>query len=153
MNNSFKTSPNQKTITVCKELCDKQHYYTMINLNALQSAASDLKSGAFKLWVYLAQNQNNYTFALSNKAVAETFGIKKDQYDKAVKELIEKGYLIETSKNKYNFVELAQKDTIKNGEKPQNEMVKTASAEMVFPLEKQYNNNTNNNTKENNFVF
>jgi hypothetical protein len=50
----------------------------MINLNALECAAINLKSGAFKLWVYLAQNQNNYTFALSNKAVAECFGIKKD---------------------------------------------------------------------------
>ena len=151
--NDFKTSPNQKTITVCKELCDKQHYYTTINLNALERAAIDLKSGAFKLWVYLAQNQNNYTFALSNKAVAEYFGIKKDQYDNAVKELIEKGYLIETAKNKYKFVELAVKDTIKSGEKPQKEMVKDTTENVVFPLEKQYNNNTNNNTKENTFVF
>ena len=151
--NNLKTVPNQKVITVKKQPTDKQNYYTMINLNALESAGRDLKSGAFKLWVYLAQNQNNYTFALSNKAVAEYFGIKKDQYDNAVKELIEKGYLIETAKNKYKFVELAVKDTIKSGEKPQKEMVKDTTENVVFPLEKQYNNNTNNNTKENTFVF
>jgi hypothetical protein len=67
--------------------------------------------------------------------------------------LIEKGYLIETAKNKYKFVELAVKDTIKSGEKPQKEMVKDTTENVVFPLEKQYNNNTNNNTKENTFVF
>ena len=75
---NFKTSPNQKTITVCKAICDNQNYYTMINLEALDKAAQTLKSGAFKLWIYLAKNQNNYTFALSNKAVTEYFGIKKD---------------------------------------------------------------------------
>ena len=51
-----------------------------------------------------------------------------------MKELIEKGYLIETAKNKYNFVELAQKGAIKSGEKPQKEVVKTATVEVVFPL-------------------
>ena len=88
--NNFITSPNQKTITVEKEKCDKENLYTMINLLALESAAADLKAGAFKLWVYIAKNQNGFTFGLSNKAVAEYFGIKKDQYDNAVKELIEK---------------------------------------------------------------
>ena len=68
------------------------------------------------------------------------------------KELIEKGYLIETAKNKYKFVELAKKETIKSGEKPQKEMVKDTTAEVVLPLKKQYNN-TINNTKENKFVF
>lgn len=76
--NNFKTSPNQKTITVEKEKCDKQHLYTTINLLALETAGAELKAGAFKLWVYIAKNQNNFTFGLSNKAVAECFGIKKD---------------------------------------------------------------------------
>ena len=78
MSNSFKSSPNQKIIKVNKEKCDKQNYYAAINLNALESAALKLKSGAFKLWVYFAKNQDEFEFALSNKAVAETFGIKKD---------------------------------------------------------------------------
>lgn len=150
--NDFKTSPNQKTITVCKELCDKQHYYTTINLNALECAATDLKSGAFKLWIYLAKNQNNYTFGLSNKAVAECFGIKKDQYDNAVKELIEKGYLIETAKNQYKFLELAEKTTLKNGEKPQIKEVKNNYQKQENPITNN-TENTINNTKENKFVF
>lgn len=44
----------------------------------MEAAALDLKAGAFKLWVYFAKNQNEYVFALSNKDVADSFGIKKD---------------------------------------------------------------------------
>ena len=149
---NYTTSPNQKTITVCKELCDNQHYYTMINLNALECAAIDLKSGAFKLWVYLAKNQNNFTFGLSNKAVAEQFGIKKDQYDNAVKELIEKGYLIETAKNIYQFKELSEKATIKSGKKLQSKVVETNTEKRENPITNN-TDNTINKTKENTFVF
>ena len=150
--NDYKTYPNQKTIKVKKEKCDKQNHYTMINLNALETAGIDLKAGAFKLWIYLAKNQDNFTFGLSNKATEETFGIKKDQYDKAVKELIEKGYLIETSKNNFEFRELKEKTTIKNGEKPQLKVVKTNCEKQEKPI----TNNTDNtidNTKEKTFVF
>lgn len=150
--NNFKTSPNQKTITIQKEDCNKQNYYAAINLNALELAAIDLKSGAFKLWIYFAKNQNNYTFGLSNKAVAEQFGIKKDQYDSAVKELIEKGYLIETAKNKYVFKELAEKTTIKSGNLPQSKMVKTDCEKQEKPITN-ITNNTLNNTKEKTFIF
>lgn len=149
---NYKTSPNQKTITVCKEDCNKQNYYATINLNALELAAIDLKSGAFKLWIYFAKNQNNFTFALSNKAVAEQFGIKKDQYDSAVKELIEKGYLIETAKNKYEFKEIAEKTTFKNGEKPQLKEVKNNYQKQENPITN-ITDNTINNTKEKTFVF
>lgn len=149
---NYTTSPNQKTITVCKELCDNQHYYTMINLNALECAAIDLKSGAFKLWVYLAKNQNNFTFGLSNKAVAEQFGIKKDQYDSAVKELIEKGYLIETAKNIYQFKELSEKATIKSGKKTQSKVAETNTEKWENPITN-ITDNTINKTKENTFVF
>ncbi len=150
--NNFITSPNQKTITVEKEKCDKENYYTMINLSALESAAADLKAGAFKLWIYIAKNQNGFTFGLSNKAVAEYFGIKKDQYDNAVKELIEKGYLIKIKSNEYVFKELAEKTTIKCDEKPHKEMVKT-TAEKGLNLLRNNTNNTNNNTIQNEFIF
>ena len=150
--NNFITSPNQKTITVEKEKCDKENHYTMINLLALESAAADLKAGAFKLWVYIAKNQNGFTFGLSNKAVAEYFGIKKDQYDNAVKELIEKGYLIEIKNNEYVFKELAEKTTIKYGKKPHKEVVKTNTEKELNPI-RNNTNNTNDNTIQNEFIF
>lgn len=150
--NNFKTSPNQKTITIKKEKADNKNYYCKINLSALECAATDLKSGAFKLWIYFAKNQDNYSFGLSNKAVAETFGIKKDQYDNAVKELIEKGYLIEQSKNNYVFKEIKEKTTIKSGETPQLKEVETAPTLLENPITNIINT-TKNTTKEKNFVF
>lgn len=79
MSNSYniKTSPNQKVVIVKKEKCSKDNTYATINLFAMEKAAQDLGAGAFKLWVYLAKNQNNYKFALSNKDADNTFGLKK----------------------------------------------------------------------------
>ena len=64
-----------------------------MNLASAQRAVNDLKDSGFKLWFYLAKNQDNYEFALSQKACAE-WGIKKDSYYRAVSELKDKGYLI-----------------------------------------------------------
>lgn len=72
----------------------------------------NLKGETFKLWCYLNKNQNNHTFALS-KVDAMRWGIgSKSSYDRAVKELIEKGYLVETSKNHYNFYEKPKDEVI-----------------------------------------
>lgn len=72
----------------------------------------DLKGETFKLWCYLGKNQNGYEFALS-KVDAMNWGMgSKSSYDRAVKELIEKGYLVETSPNHYDFYELPQYEII-----------------------------------------
>ena len=104
--------PNQKTISVQKEKCSKSDLYAMYNLDALQYAMIDLKGEAFKLWVYIGKNQNGYTFALS-KVDAIKWGVgSKSSYDRAVKELIEKGYLVERSKNHYDFYEIPRVEEI-----------------------------------------
>lgn len=101
---------NQKTIRIEKEQANKDNPYTIYNLNALKSAMLDLKGETFKLWCYLDKNQNGYTFALS-KVDALNWGIgSKSSYDRAVKELIEKGYLINVSGNSYNFYELPREE-------------------------------------------
>lgn len=46
----------------------------------------DLSNSAFKLWVYLAKNQNHYEFDLS-AADAEQWGIPKTSYYRARNEL------------------------------------------------------------------
>lgn len=135
---AIKTVPNQKVIKVNKEICNKDNKYAAINLEAMESAASELDAGAFKLWVYFAKNQNGYEFALSQKAVEECFGMKKKQYDNAVSQLIEKGFLVVSKGNYYIFNEkkfvvpkgnnsllpkdttqLYQKDTTRSNEKIQ----------------------------------
>lgn len=106
------TVANQKTIKVQKEKCDSNNLYAMYNLEALQCASIDLKGEAFKLWMYLGKNQNGYTFALS-KVDAIKWGVgSKSSYDRAVKELIEKGYLVETSPNHYDFFEIPKVEEI-----------------------------------------
>ena len=88
------TVPNQKTIKINKEEANKTHYYATYNLNALKTAMLDLKGEAFKLWCYLNKNQNGYKLALS-KFDAISWGIgSKSSYDRAVRELKEKGYLV-----------------------------------------------------------
>lgn len=102
----IETNPNQKTIRIEKEQCDKNNLYALYNLNALQSAMLDLKGETFKLWCYLNKNQNGYTLALS-KVDALRWGIgSKSSYDRAIAELIQKEYLVNTQGNCYNFYEL-----------------------------------------------
>mgnify|MGYP003530351307 FL=1 len=72
----------------------------------------NLKNETFKLWCYLNKNQKGYEFALS-KVDALKWGIgSKSSYDRAVKELIEKHYLVETTSNHYDFYELPIENTI-----------------------------------------
>lgn len=103
---------NQKSITVKKEECDKQHYYTQINLNALFYAMKELSGDAFKLWVYFSKNQPNYSFDLSSKHAEETLSLSKRRYDNSIKELIDGGFLVDTNtdpkevKNQWTFYEL-----------------------------------------------
>lgn len=121
-NYNVKTTPNQKVVKVNKQVCNKVNKYALINIDAMEKAAVDLDAGAFKLWVYMAKNQDGYMFALSSKDAAETFGLKIKQYNNAVKDLIEKGYLVNTKGNNYEFNEISvitkgNKDVITKGNK------------------------------------
>ena len=60
--------------------------------------AKQLSVEAFKLWMYLYKEGTRLgCYYLRRKRVQEDFGIKKIQYDTAIKELIEKGYLVQHS--------------------------------------------------------
>lgn len=97
---------NQKTVQVKKMKCDKQHLYTRINLEAMQSAMKELKKvGAFKLWLYLAKNQDQYRFDLSCED-CKRWGVKADSFHTGINELIKKGYLQKVSGNFYIFHEM-----------------------------------------------
>ena len=95
------TVPNQRTITVNKEKTDKSHRYTANNLDALDEAARRLQSkGGFKLYMYLAKNQNNYSFALSSADFCAWSGLGITAYNSAFEELREQGYLIPKDSSK-----------------------------------------------------
>lgn len=134
----MRTNPKQKVITINKSKCDKQNLYATINLNALHLAAQDLKAGAFKLWTYFAQNQNNYSFALSNKDANDSFGIKKDQYDTAMKELADKGYLRLDHGNNWIFSDIPNLEVGKTHNENL-EVVKTHNENNDFDVVKTHN--------------
>lgn len=105
----MKTVPNQIVITVDKAKADKQHLYSTINLEAIDYAAIHLKSvGTFKLWLYIAKNQNQYEFALSRAAFLQWSGVSSGTYQSAVTELKNLHYLTPSPKqaNKWIFHEL-----------------------------------------------
>lgn len=101
----IQTVPNQWVIKVKKADISEDTTYMRVNMDALDKAAKNLKAGAFKLWIYFAKNQHDYTFALSPKHVKELFNMDKTQYDNARAELVEKGYLVVQDRKYYHFCE------------------------------------------------
>ncbi len=109
---SIKTVPNQRIIDVNKAKADKAHLYTVNTLDAIDEAASELQSaGGFKLYIYLAKNQDQYTFALSSSDFMIWSGLGKTAYMTAFAELVNKGYLIQSDrqKNRFAFYDVSQK--------------------------------------------
>lgn len=103
----IQTVPNQKVVEIGpKATCDKSNIYCKINKDTMFAAMRDLKEPAivdgkkimskeaFALFMYFASNTGGYKFALSQQAVLDDIGIKKDAYQSAVNFLIAKGYLV-----------------------------------------------------------
>lgn len=87
--------PNQRVLTISKQPTDKTHLYTCNNLEALGQAARALQTkGGFKLYMYLAKNQDKYNFALYSSDFLNWSGMGIAAYNSAFNELKEKGYLI-----------------------------------------------------------
>lgn len=106
------TVPNQRVLTIHKEPTDKDHKYSLNNLAALDEAAFNLqKKASFKLYMYLAKNQDKYNFALSSSHFMAWAGVAKTAYDSAFEELEEKGYLVpkEPESTVYTFYDKSQK--------------------------------------------
>lgn len=104
--------PNQREITVSKAPTDKAHKYTANNLVALDEAARRLQSkGGFKLYMYLAKNQDKYNFNLSSNDFMLWSGLGYTAYTTAFEELEAEGYLVlkEETEIIYTFFDKSQK--------------------------------------------
>lgn len=95
------TYPNQKIITVNKTKCEND--FIQVNNAAWQYACITLSYSAFKIWLYMASNKNNYTFALSYEAINEAIPMSRNTYDNAIKDLKICGYLENIIGNKWRF--------------------------------------------------
>ena len=92
---TIKTVPNQKIITVRKEPVNKQNIYSMNNIQALFEALYNLTSTVgFKLYIYIAKNQNDYEFALSSTDFCNKANCGIRAYNTAVAELESKKKVI-----------------------------------------------------------
>ena len=98
----METYINQKIIAI-KKTKPVEDFLTVSN-DDWTNAAKDISTyGAFKLYLYLASNNDGFRMALSQKAASRTLGISKATYHRAVDELINKKYLVELENNNYNF--------------------------------------------------
>lgn len=91
-------------------MCDKNNYYTTINLEALNRAMLKLNTaGEIKTWIYFSKNQNGYKFDLTKQDLYN-WGIPKSTFDKAKKKLIEYGYLKNINGSLYIFDEMPEEN-------------------------------------------
>lgn len=95
----------KKIIVIRKTKSDKDHPYSVINVEASNKALAKFEGNYFKFWYYLASNQDNFEFALSCVACCNELNISKNTYHRAVTKLKEQGYLvpIDGHSNKYAF--------------------------------------------------
>lgn len=86
----IKLAPNQKVVTVIK---NKPKGY-ILDIEANKIARKSLSSDAYSLYMHFVLNVPGYTEALSMKHNLDTSSLSERTYYKAIKELIEKGYLV-----------------------------------------------------------
>lgn len=79
-------------VEVCKEPCDENHPYATFDVEAMSKAAQELNASAFKLWCYLAANQNGDSSDFS-PADAAKWGIARSSFYRAKDELTQLGYI------------------------------------------------------------
>jgi hypothetical protein len=64
--------------------------------NDILAAAKNLNGVAFKIYMYLISNQENYIGGLSRADITTKLGISSKSYDNGIAELEEKGYFKNT---------------------------------------------------------
>lgn len=103
----MKNIPNQRIITISKEKVEKnsgkQKPFVMAYVDTIEKASRDLKGNAFKVYMYLLTNLDDYRFGLSPQDVANTYGISLDSARDCIDILIKKGYLVLLDDNEYIF--------------------------------------------------
>ena len=88
----IKLAPNQKVVTVVKS---KPKGY-ILDIEANRVAHKKLSSNAYSLYMHFVLNVPGYTEALSVKHITNNTDLSERTYYNAVKELIEKRYLVKT---------------------------------------------------------
>ena len=106
------TAPNQRVVKTHKTMSNSDATYGICNIAATLTAAKTLSDRAFKLYVRMNLHQDKYTYALSPVEIRSSIGMSDKRYREAVKELIEKGYLVSSADHPsfFAFYEYPQLD-------------------------------------------
>ena len=105
----MKPIANQKIVSINKETVEKgsgkKRQYFLAYVDTIEKAAKELKGNAFKVYVYLITNQNDFTFGLSPQDISNSYGMSIDTAREGINSLIDKGFLVlnEGTKNEYTF--------------------------------------------------
>ena len=101
----YTSVPNQRRLTTHKDNANKQNIYTVTNIDSLSYAMNELSYSGLRLWLYLAKNQDKFTFWLSPIDVRTFTGLSIASYRRAFSELEEKRFLVPSKKNYFDFYE------------------------------------------------
>ena len=151
------TFPHQKSVRIHREVA-RTDFLGIKNAN-WQAAARDLRPHALILYLYLASNADNYTLALSPVAVREAVGMARSTYNDQVQNLIDKGYLVLSHGNTYDFYEVPQPRAVRdlndtslviNSDEPLTRAVNevTDAVKSCTPEDREINNSANSINNE-----
>lgn len=100
------TFPNQRMVKVHRETLVGD--FLGIKNENWQAASRDLGAHALRLYLYLAANADNYEFALSPADIRQRIGMPTSTYRDQFLILVDKGYLVQSGSNKFDFYEIPQ---------------------------------------------
>ena len=100
------TFPNQRMVNIHREKIESD--FLGIKNENWMAASRVLGATAFRLYIYLAANADNYVLALSPAAIAQEIGMAKSTYHDQFKKLESLGYLVKSHGNTYDFYEVPQ---------------------------------------------
>ena len=110
--------PNQKMVQIHRDMPkqtkDNPRTFTAVYTDNIEAAATNLgtKHTAFKMYLYLLSNKDNYKFALSPQDFANKYGVSLKAAKDAVNDLIAAGYLVLREKKTFDFYETPHNDEI-----------------------------------------
>lgn len=79
--------------------------YLIAYYENLKNAMLDLSASAFKCYLTLMMNKDKFIIDYSPQYISTVSNLSKQTVRKALKELAEKGYLIQVDQKNYNFYE------------------------------------------------
>ena len=125
---------NQKTFTIKRNIVSKNttEVYLCIYEKSLEKAMIELNGVAFKMYIYLMMNANDYTFDFSPQHLQNKYNFNRSSVYTALKELEEKNYIKKIGDNKYIAYETTQ-------EEPKSwwdEAPKTDKGAVIVPIRK-----------------